>query len=79
MLSYKVNPDGSVSYNMDYVNSVRTGTGGTEFDVTDLGVFSHRAGDRYVTGDAVTSNGGWVNARVSDDFGSVTIEDVWDL
>lgn len=58
---------------MDYVNSVRKSTGGTEFDVADLGILKHRAGDNYITGDAVTSNGGFVNARISDDYGNVLI------
>lgn len=39
--TYITNSDGSVSYNMDdYVNSVRKNTGGTEFDVADLGILN---------------------------------------
>jgi hypothetical protein len=77
--TYIENPDGTVSYNLDYINKVRKETGGREFDMDDFMYWNKRAGQKYVDGDMVTSNGGYVDAQLSDDLSTLTISDVWDL
>lgn len=77
--TYIENPDGTVSYNLDYINKVRKETGGRDFDMDDFMYWNKRAGQKYVDGDVVTSNGGFVDAQLSDDLSTLTISDVWDL
>ena len=77
--TYIENPDGTVSYNLDYINKIRKETGGTEFDIDNFEYWKKRAGQKYVDGDVVTSNGGFVDAQLSDDLGTLTISDTWDL
>lgn len=77
--TYIENPDGTVSYNLDYINKIRKETGGREFDIDDFEYWNKRAGQKYVDGDVVTSNGGFVDAKLSDDLSTLTISDAWDL
>lgn len=77
--TYIENPDGTVSYNLDYINKIRKETGGREFDIVDFEYWNKRAGQKYVYGDVVTSNGGFVDAKLSDDLSTLTISDAWDL
>lgn len=77
--TYIENPDGTVSYNLDYINKIRKVTGGREFNIDDFIYQDKRAGQNYVDFDVVTSNGGFVDAQLSDDLKTLTISDVWDL
>lgn len=77
--TYVENPDGTVSYNLDYINKVRKETGGRDFDIDDFMYWDKRAGQKYVYGDVVTSNGGFVDAQLSDDLSTLTISDAWNL
>lgn len=76
---YLPNGDGTYSYNIDYVNKIRTGFGGTKFNPSDFESYRTPKGNY---GDVITSNGGIVSYnRQALDNGTIkhSIKDDWDL